>query len=116
MSPLLGFGLLSGLSSAVSNGLGFGRDAYKAHNQRQLIDYNRNSQLQYLQEAPQATISGMEQAGLNPMLAYGSPASGVQVGGSASQGQGQGLTSKSGTSSARQVNALLKLIKGIKSL
>lgn len=67
-----------GLSSIISGIFGFG--SAKANNKTQLkiAAMNRDLQLQSAQNKYQWTVADMAKAGLNPMLAYGNGAQGLQ--------------------------------------
>lgn len=106
MGPLLG---LSAASNAINTGLNaaanIGTTAFAQNNQR-------IQNLKYMEQAPQAYVSGLQQAGLNPMLAYGGPSQPMSSG-SASNGS---TTSPSSGNTGKQLISLIKFIKAIKNL
>lgn len=106
MGPLLG---LSAASNAINTGLNaaaqIGTTAFAQNNQR-------IQNLKYMEQAPQAYVSGLQQAGLNPMLAYGGPSSPM----SSSSASNGSSTSPSAGNTGKQLISLIKFIKAIKNL
>lgn len=106
MGPLLG---LSAASNAINTGLNaaanIGTTAFAQNNQR-------IQNLKYMEQAPQAYVSGLQQAGLNPMLAYSSPSSPMS---SSSASNGSTSTPSSGNT-GKQMMSLIKFLKEIKNI
>lgn len=115
MGPLalLGIGAASGLAkSAGSLVNNFAAGIWNRDNQAYLQENAKNQQLDLISKSPQAYISGLEQAGLNPMLAYGSPSAPMSSS-SASNGSQSGQPAGN---SAKDLKALIKFIKEVKKL
>lgn len=102
--------------SAASNGFGmlgnFSNGIWNRNNAAYLQEQQKQQQLDLISKSPQAYVSGLEQAGLNPMLAYGSPSAPMSSS-SASNGSQSGQPAGN---SAKDLKALIKFIKEVKKL
>ena len=116
MGPLalLGISAASGLAkSAGSLVNNFAAGIWNRDNQAYLQENAKNQQLDLISKSPQAYVSGLEQAGLNPMLAYGSPSAAMN---SSSACNGPQNQAPSSGNSGKQLMSLIKFIKEIKKL
>lgn len=110
---MLGIGAASGLVSSGMNMVNnFAGGIWNRNNQAYLQENQKQQQLDLISKSPQAYISGLEQAGLNPMLAYGSPSAPMSSS-SASNGSQSGQPAGN---SAKDLKALINFIKAVKKL
>lgn len=115
MGPLalLGIGAASGLAkSGMSLVNNFASGIWNRNNAAYLQEQQKQQQLDLISKSPQAYISGLEQAGLNPMLAYGSPSAPM----SSSSASNGSQSSQPAGNSAKDLKALIKFIKEVKKL
>lgn len=98
-----GLGMLSNFTSGIWN----------RNNAAYLQENQKNQNLSFIEQSPQAYVSGLQQAGLNPMLAYGSPSQ-PMVSSTASAGSSSGPSS--GGNTGKQLKALIHFLKEVKKL
>lgn len=116
MGPLamLGIGAASGLVSSGMNMVNnFASGIWNRNNQAYLQENSKNQQLDLISKSPQAYVSGLEQAGLNPMLAYGSPSAPMN---SSSASNGPQNQAPSSGNTGKQLMSLIKFLKEVKKL
>lgn len=116
MNPmmLLGMGAASGLAkSGMSLVNNFASGIWNKNNQAFLQENAKNQQLDLISKSPQAYVSGLEQAGLNPMLAYGSPSAPMS---SSSASNGPQNQAPSSGNTGKELKSLIKFLKEVKKL
>lgn len=116
MGPLamLGIGAASGLVSSGMNMVNnFAGGIWNRNNQAYLQENAKNQQLDLISKSPQAYVSGLEQAGLNPMLAYGSPSAPMS---SSSASNGPQNHAPSSGNTGKELKSLIKFLKEVKKL
>lgn len=114
--------LLAGLGLAASgklmdfglNSLGnFQSGIWNRDNTAYLQQNATNEKLRFIQNSPQAYVSGLEQAGLNPMLAYSTPSQSMS---SSSASNGVQSSQPSSGNTGKELFALIKFLKAVKNL
>lgn len=113
ISAALGSSALGQLNQAMSSAQNLG---WNVANQRVLGDMKNEQMLNFISKQPQAYMSGLEQAGLNPILATGS-APNMSGGSSAQQAiQAQVDPTKQAKASASQTRNFIYFLKALKKL